>query len=144
MSKIFQNKRKEMTALTAFTFFAFFFLIMHVLLMKKWLFSQLTHLIFVCEIEHFFDLWANFAKKSHLMIEWHWIFMWLYTQQLKPYLTETLRYLLLYACVFSLQMMFFLIISFVCWKVNNSSIKFISFCFSDFLSHSIDLMFSNF
>ena len=139
MSKIVQNKKK-MTALTTFIFFSFFFLIIHCLVMKIWLFSQLMHMIFVFDIEHFFVLWSDFAQKSHLMIEWHWISVWSYAQQLKHCLTEALRYFLSHACVFSLHMMLFLMISFVCFEIVNSSIKLVCLFFSDFLSHSIHLM----
>ena len=139
MSKIVQNKRKKWL-LRQFLFSSTFFLIIHCLIMKIWLFSQLMHMIFVFDIEHFFVLWSNFAQKSHLMIEWHWIFVWSYVQQLKHCLTEALRYLLSHACVFSLHMMFFLMISFVCFEIVNSSIRLVCLFFSDFLSHSIHLM----
>ena len=129
-----------MIALTTLIFFSFFFLIIHCLIMKMWLFSQLLHMIFVFDIEHFFVLWSNFAQKSHLMIEWHWIFVWSYVQQLKHCLIEALRYFLSHACVFSLHMMFFLMISFVCFEIVNSSIRLVCLFFSDFLSHSIHLM----
>ena len=66
--------------------------------------------------------------------------MWSYVQQLKHCLTKALRYFLSHACVSLFHMMFFLMISFVCFEIANLSIKLVYLFFLIFLSHSIHLM----